>query len=68
MADDKQGPPPQAVLAEMINGYWKSMSIAAAARLQLADHFAAGPQSVAALAKKLGLVDKVELLGAEERE
>jgi len=55
MAEEKQGPPPQAVLGELINGYWKSMSIAAAARLQLADQFTGGPQPVAALAQKLGL-------------
>ena len=33
----KGAPPPQAVLGQMINGYWLSWSIVAAARLGLAD-------------------------------
>lgn len=46
--------PPQAVLAEMINGYWVTFSIAAAAELGVADHLAAGPTSVNQLAERTG--------------
>jgi predicted O-methyltransferase YrrM len=48
------GPSPQTVLAQMINGYWLTGSIHAAARLGIADQLAAGPQSVPALSKAVG--------------
>jgi hypothetical protein len=44
---------PSALLGELINGYWKSMIVAAAARLDLADRLAAGPKTVAQLAHEL---------------
>jgi predicted O-methyltransferase YrrM len=45
-------PPPQAILAQMINGYWVTMSIHVAAKLKVADLLAEGPQSVDALASR----------------
>jgi hypothetical protein len=37
MTDTSAGPPPQAVLGEMINAYWLTFSIVGAARLEVAD-------------------------------
>ena len=52
---DKSGPPPQAVLGQMINGYWLSYSIIGAVRLGVADALAEGAATpVARLAEKVG--------------
>ncbi|MGZ3440979.1 MAG: methyltransferase [Polyangia bacterium] len=47
-------PPPQAQLAQLINGYWVSYSIMAAARLGLADAIDDGPTPVARIAERVG--------------
>ena len=52
--NEVKGKPPQAILGEMINGYWVTQTITAAARLGVADHLADGPKSVAALAERVG--------------
>src|SRR5581483_10747584 len=44
--------PPQAVLSQMINGYWTTFSIVAAARLGIADQLASGPRTIAELAER----------------
>lgn len=55
MADtDKGGPPPQAVLGQLINGYWISHSIIAAARLGVADALDDGPTPVTRVAERIG--------------
>lgn len=56
MADpEKAGPPPSAALGGLINGYWATWSILAAARLGLADALEDGPgQTVARLAERTG--------------
>lgn len=46
--------PPQAVMGQMINGFWLTFSIVAAAELGVADLLAEGPMPVADIAKKLG--------------
>src|SRR5436190_22370827 len=46
--------PPQAVLGELINGYWVSYSICAAARLGVADRLTDGPRTSTQLAKEVG--------------
>jgi hypothetical protein len=49
-----QGQPPQAVLLEMLTGYWKAQSISVAARLKIADLVQEGPKSADELAKATG--------------
>ncbi len=44
--------PPQAVLGELINGYWITLSIHAAAKLNIADLLVDGPKSSAEIAKR----------------
>ncbi|HEX6839026.1 MAG TPA: methyltransferase [Polyangia bacterium] len=51
---NKPAPPPQAVLGQLINGYWATWSIIAAARLGLADALDDGGAPVARLAEKVG--------------
>jgi hypothetical protein len=48
----KGGPPPQAVLGQMINGYWISYSIIAATRLGIPDALDDGGAPVAQLAER----------------
>jgi hypothetical protein len=48
------GPPPSAVLGQLINGYWASYSIIAAARLGVADALDDTPTPVARLAERTG--------------
>ena len=50
----KGGPPPQAVLGQLINGYWATWSILAAARLGLADAIDDSGAPVARLAEQVG--------------
>jgi predicted O-methyltransferase YrrM len=45
-------PPPQAVLGPLIHGYWISLSIHAAARLNIADLLVDGPKSSAEIARR----------------
>lgn len=52
MADTN--PPPQAVLGQMINGYWVTGSICAAARLGVAAKVGDGPRPIAELARDVG--------------
>ncbi|HEY2745882.1 MAG TPA: methyltransferase, partial [Polyangia bacterium] len=53
MADPTQaGPPPPAQLGQLINGYWASFSIIAAARLGVADALDDGATPVARLAER----------------
>jgi ubiquinone/menaquinone biosynthesis C-methylase UbiE len=52
MADADKGPPPQAQLAQMLNGFWLSYSIVAAAQLGVADEIGDAPASVARLAER----------------
>lgn len=48
-----QPPPPPAVqLLQLITGSWVAHAVAVAARLQLADHVAGGPRTVATLAEQ----------------
>jgi hypothetical protein len=47
-------PPPQVQLAQLINGYWVSYSIMAAARLGLADALDDGATPVARIAERVG--------------
>src|SRR5688572_24282173 len=47
---DSKNPPPQAVLGQLINGYWITFSIHAAAKLNIADLLAGGPKSTAEIA------------------
>src|SRR6267142_6399534 len=51
---DKGAPPPQAVLGQMINGYWLSFSIIGAARLGVPDALDEGPTPVARIAERTG--------------
>ena len=51
---DKSGPPPQAVLGQLINGYWATWSIIAAARLGLADALGDAGAPIARLAEQVG--------------
>ena len=52
---DKGGPPPQAVLGQMINGYWLSFSIIGAAQLGIADALDGdAPTPVARIAERTG--------------
>src|SRR5439155_15824099 len=51
---EKSAPPPQAVLGQMINGYWLSFSIIAAARLELADALGDGPSPIGRIAERVG--------------
>src|SRR6516225_7385390 len=44
--------PPQAILSELINAYWKTFSIVAAAELGIADLIGDEPQAVSTLAEK----------------
>lgn len=46
--------PPQAVLGQIINGYWATFTVCAAARLGLADELAKGPSTVSELANRVG--------------
>lgn len=48
-------PPAQDTMLAHITGYWVSQLVFVAAKLNLADELAAGPRSVATLAKKLGV-------------
>jgi predicted O-methyltransferase YrrM len=45
--------PPQAVLGEMINGYWKTFSICIAAKLGVADRLANGPVAIDEIARSV---------------
>jgi hypothetical protein len=49
-----QSKPPQAVLLEMLTGYWKAQSISVAARLRIADLVQDGPKTADELAKATG--------------
>src|SRR5689334_12020114 len=44
--------PPQAILGEMINGYWASFAVHAAAALGIADRLRGGPRTVGELARE----------------
>ena len=46
--------PPEAVLMQIISGKWASMAVSVAAKLRIADHLAAGPKTVDALAAETG--------------
>jgi hypothetical protein len=48
-------PPPQAVLSQMINGYWVTGTIHAVARLGVADKIAGAPRPVEQLARELSV-------------
>jgi predicted O-methyltransferase YrrM len=48
-------PPPQAVLAQMINGYWATGCLCAAATLGVADAIGEAPRTADAIAADLGL-------------
>ena len=50
-----QEPPPHVILIQMATAAWVSRLVYAAARLDLADHLAAGPRSAEDLAGSLGL-------------
>jgi SAM-dependent methyltransferase len=54
MTTTPSAPPPQVVLSQMINGYWVTGSIHAAARLGVADKIAGAPRPVAELAREVG--------------
>jgi len=52
MSNETNALPPPAVIGKIINGYWATFSVIAAARLGVADKLASGPKSVAALAEE----------------
>jgi len=45
------GPPPEALMFQMITGKWVSAIIGAVARFAIADHVATGPKAIAELAR-----------------
>lgn len=51
-AHETQSPPPQAVLGQLINGYWASFTVIAAAQLGVADALGPEPTHVDVLAEK----------------
>ena len=51
---NRPAPPPQAVLGQLINGYWASYSIIAAVRLGVADALDEGTAPIARLAERVG--------------
>ena len=53
MTTTPSAPPPQVVLSQMINGYWLTGSIHAAARLGVADKIAGTPRPVAEIAREV---------------
>lgn len=52
MKTETNSPPPQAILGQIINGYWASFSVIAAAQLGLADAIGPEPMHVDVLAEK----------------
>lgn len=50
MSSQPTSPPPQAVLSEMINGYWLTFSLVAAAELGVADRIGEAPVPIGELA------------------